>query len=165
MEVLIDSLTSLSEELFILLTKENLTISSAESLTGGAFASELTNFPGASAVFSGSIVCYQTDIKRNVLKVPNHVIDQFGVVSPECAKQMAEHVRVIMNTDIGISFTGVAGPSEQEGKPVGTVFIGIAEKQQETKVYPLSLAGSRNEIRTHAVKYGCFYLIKNIFKK
>lgn len=152
--------SSIYKELFLLLKKKNMSISSAESLTGGAFAKEITNFAGSSSVFKGTIVCYDTAVKRNLLKVPSSVIDSQGVVSKECAKYMAENVRELLNTDIGISFTGVAGPDEQEGKPVGTVFVGIAINGEETKVYPLKLAGNRNSIRTRSVKYGYFYLLK-----
>ncbi|WP_017753829.1 competence/damage-inducible protein A [Calidifontibacillus oryziterrae] len=157
--------SSLYEEVFLLLQQKGLTISSAESLTGGAFAKEITNIAGSSAVFNGSIVCYQTEVKRNVLNVPQDVINKHGVVSFECAKYMAENVLEILHTDIGISFTGVAGPSEQEGKRVGTVFVGIAVKDKETKVYPLILSGSRSAIRTRTVKYGYYYLYKYLREK
>ena len=152
--------SSLYKELFLLLKKKNMSISSAESLTGGAFAKEITNFSGSSSVFKGTIVSYDTEVKHNILKVPTSIIDSQGVVSKECAMYMAENVRELLNTDIGISFTGVAGPDEQEGKPVGTVFVGIALKGEETKVYPLKLIGNRNAIRTKSVKYGYFYLLK-----
>jgi nicotinamide-nucleotide amidase len=156
--------STLYKEVFELLRVKQLTISSAESLTGGGFASELTNFAGSSSIFKGSIVCYDTEVKRNVLNVPDEVIKDFGVVSSECAKHMAENVRKLVNTDIGISFTGVAGPDKQEGKSVGTVFVGIAIKDQETKVFPLNLAGSRSGIRTKSVKYGYFHLLKILSK-
>ncbi|HHY74714.1 MAG TPA: competence/damage-inducible protein A [Bacillus bacterium] len=152
--------STLYQELFQLLKKKNMTIASAESLTGGAFSKELTNLAGASTVFKGSIVCYDTEVKRNVLKVPEKIIYEQGVVSQDCANYMAENVRQLLNTDIGISFTGVAGPDEQEGKPVGTVFVGISITGEETKVYPLKLAGNRDVIRTRTVKHGFFYLLK-----
>ncbi len=152
--------STLYREVFELLKAKKMTISSAESLTGGGFANELTNFAGSSSVFKGSIVCYDTEVKRNVLKVPDEVIKTQGVVSQECAEYLAENVRQLLNTDIGISFTGVAGPDKQEGKPVGTVFVGIAINGQKTTVYPLTLAGSRSGIRTKSVKYGYFHLLK-----
>ncbi|WP_458413834.1 competence/damage-inducible protein A [Schinkia sp. CFF1] len=157
--------STLYQELFQLLKKKNLSIASAESLTGGAFAKELTNFAGSSSIFKGSIVCYDTEVKRNVLKVPSDIIEDKGVVSKECAGHMAENVRTLLNTDIGISFTGVAGPDQQEGKEVGTVFIGIAINGEETIVYPLKLAGNRDAIRTRSVKYGYFHLLKKLNKK
>lgn len=152
--------STLYQEVFELLKTKKMTVSSAESLTGGGFASELTNFAGSSSVFKGSIVCYDTEVKRNVLNVPDEVIKTHGVVSQECAKYMAGNVRKLLNTDIGVSFTGVAGPGEQEGKPVGTVYVGLAIKDQETKVFPLKLVGSRSGIRTKSVKYGYFHLLK-----
>ncbi|HHW38947.1 MAG TPA: competence/damage-inducible protein A [Bacillales bacterium] len=156
--------STLYKEVFELLKTKKMTVSSAESLTGGGFANELTNFAGSSSVFKGSIVCYDTEVKRNVLQVPAEVIEDFGVVSQECAKHMAENVRKLLNTDIGISFTGVAGPDEQEGKPVGTVFVGMAINGQDTRVFPLNLAGSRSGIRTKSVKNGYFHLLKALLK-
>ncbi|WP_102346872.1 competence/damage-inducible protein A [Bacillus sp. Marseille-P3661] len=152
--------TSLHSELFKKLQEKKLTISSAESLTGGSFANELTSFNGASLVYQGSIVCYQNEVKEKLLNVSPQVIKEHGAVSFECAKQMAEQVRQTLNSDIGVSFTGVAGPAEQEGKPVGTVFIGISIKNSKTEVYTLKLSGSRNGIRNRAVKYANFYLLK-----
>ncbi|WP_374724022.1 competence/damage-inducible protein A [Calidifontibacillus erzurumensis] len=152
--------TTLYKEVFELLKKKKMSISSAESLTGGGFAHELTNFAGSSSIFKGSIVCYDTEVKKDILKVPLEVIEIEGVVSNTCAKYMAENVRQLLKTDIGISFTGVAGPDMQEGKSVGTVFVGIAFKGQETKVFPLNLAGSRSTIRKKSIKHGYFHLLK-----
>lgn len=152
--------TSLYEQLFKLLQQKQLTISSAESLTGGTFAAELTEFAGASSIYHGSIICYHTEVKKNLLNIPEQLIAQHGVVSEECAKLMAENAREIVRSDIGISFTGVAGPNEQEGKPVGTVYIGVAIKGKDTTVFPLKLAGNRNAIRSRTVKYGYFHLLK-----
>ncbi|MEC1721931.1 competence/damage-inducible protein A [Schinkia azotoformans] len=152
--------STLYKEVFELLKTKKMTVSSAESLTGGGFANELTNFAGSSSIFKGSIVCYDTEVKRNILKVPNDVIAAHGVVSQECVQYMAENVRQLLNTDIGISFTGVAGPDKQEGKPVGTVFVGIAINGKKTKIFTLNLAGSRSGIRTKSVKYGYFHLLK-----
>lgn len=152
--------TSLVAELMKVLKDRNLKISAAESLTGGLFQEELTSFPGVSTVFKGGVVCYTNEVKKDVLKVKQETIEKHGVVSYECAKELAENVAVLVSADIGISFTGVAGPDELEGKPVGTVFIGISIKGKQTVVEKLQLGGAREANRSRSVKYGCYYLIK-----
>lgn len=152
--------TSLMEELSKLLKEKQLTIAAAESLTGGMFQKELTAVPGASSLLLGGVVCYSPQVKHEVLQVKQETIDTDGVVSASCAQQLAENVSKLMKTDIGISFTGVAGPEELEGHPAGTVFVGIAIKGEPTKVEKLNLAGNRTAIRKRTVKYGCYYLLK-----
>jgi nicotinamide-nucleotide amidase len=154
--------TSLVAELMQVLKEKELTISAAESLTGGLFQQELTTVPGVSSVLKGGVVCYTNEVKKNVLKVKPETIDTYGVVSQECAKELAENVAALVSTDIGISFTGVAGPAELEGKPVGTVYIGIAIKGKQTVVEKLELGGSREANRSRSVKYGCYYLLKQL---
>ncbi|MEH7234700.1 competence/damage-inducible protein A [Bacillus sp. JJ1562] len=154
------NLTSLVTELMNKLIEAKLTIASAESLTGGLFAEELTNLAGSSAVVKGGVVCYTNEVKEHILQVKNETLETDGAVSISTAQQLAENVRKLLNSDIGISFTGVAGPSESEGKSVGTVYIGISYLDQPTKVYPLQLAGSRQGIRTRTVKYGFYYLLQ-----
>jgi nicotinamide-nucleotide amidase len=147
------------------LIARNITIASAESLTGGLFAQQLTAIPGASQTVKGSIVCYTNDIKKRLLHVSEEILKEDGAVSESCAKALAENVRALFQTDIGISFTGVAGPSLQEGKPVGTVYIGIAANSSPTKVFSLTLAGSREAIRMRTAKYGCYYLLQTLESK
>ncbi|WP_027408758.1 competence/damage-inducible protein A [Anoxybacteroides tepidamans] len=142
------------------LKKHGKTIAAAESLTGGRFTAELTAIAGASQVVKGGVVCYANDIKERVLSVPASVLKTEGAVSEQCAKLLAEHVRALQGSDIGISFTGVAGPDSIEGKPVGTVYIGLAIEGRDTAVYPLTLSGDRETIRTRTVKYGCFTILK-----
>ena len=136
-----------------LLKEKNLTIGSIESLTGGLFASTLTNIPGVSSIFKGSVVTYATEIKENVVGVSKDVVSQYGVVSKECAYEMALNGKKLLNTDIAISFTGNAGPSVMEGKEVGKVFIGLAYKD-EVETYELTLSGDRKEIRKTCIKIG-----------
>ncbi len=151
--------TSLAIEVMTMLQKHNLTISSAESVTGGLFTQNLTRLPGASAFVGGGVVCYTNEIKQNVLHVTVNTLQTAGAVSEACAKELAENIKTMMGTDIGISFTGVAGPDLLEGKPVGTIYIGIASQQSDTQVYSLTLAGGRDSIRERAVKYGLYYLL------
>lgn len=152
--------TTLAKELTKLLVEKGKTISAAESLTGGMFSEQITALDGASQFLKGSIVCYTNEMKAQVLNVSNDTLAKFGAVSEQCAKEMAEQIRKLAKSDIGISFTGVAGPNPHEGQPVGTVFIGISTQGHETQVYKFHFAGTRNGIRVRTVKYGCHYLVK-----
>lgn len=151
--------TTLAEELKKLLIDKQKTISAAESLTGGMFSEQMTALDGASQFLKGSIVCYTNEVKSQVLNVSKDTLAKFGAVSEPCAKEMAEQIRKLTKSDIGVSFTGVAGPNPHEGQPVGTVFIGLST-ENETQVYKFHFAGSRNGIRVRTVKYGCHYLVK-----
>ena len=112
-----------------LLTSNNSTIATAESCTGGLIAHKLTSIAGSSAYFIGGVTAYNNSIKQDMLNVPKSMIEEYGAVSEEVAKLMAKNVREIMGTDIGISTTGIAGPSGgSKDKPVGTVWIGFATK-------------------------------------
>ncbi|HLO12395.1 MAG TPA: competence/damage-inducible protein A [Pseudoneobacillus sp.] len=156
--------TSLIKETFFLLQSNKLTIACAESLTGGLFQEQFTTIPGAGDLLKGGVVCYTNEAKMTLLNIKPETIQQNGVVSEACAIELAENIAKTLNTDVGISFTGVAGPDELEGKPVGTVFIGIYIKGKASFAKKLELAGSREAIRTRTVKYGCYYLL-NYFKK
>lgn len=120
------------------------TVCCAESLTGGALADLLSGTPGASATFLGGVVTYATEVKRSVLGVTaDHV------VSAECAEQMAAEVRVMMGADWAVATTGVAGPTVQEGRPVGTVYVGLANASGATSRRFL-FHGDRSAIRRQA---------------
>lgn len=111
-----------------LLTEKKLTISIAESLTGGLIADRITNVPGSSAYFERGIVAYSNRSKTELLGVPEEVIREHGAVSRETAVLMAEGVRKRSGTDVGLATTGIAGPSGGTGaKPVGTVFIAVSD--------------------------------------
>lgn len=113
-----------------LLQERGATISTAESCTGGFVASRITSAPGSSTYFMGSVVAYDNSVKQNLLGVPKEILEQFGAVSMETAKAMAEGVRKLMKTDFALSTTGVAGPAGgSEAKPVGTVWVGYATPQ------------------------------------
>ncbi|WP_153123841.1 competence/damage-inducible protein A [Peribacillus tepidiphilus] len=154
--------TSLMKEVVKKLKSLNATISCSESLTGGMFQEELTDIPGASSIFKGGVVSYTNEAKVKLLNIKEQTIHHHGVISEQCAKEMAENIRVALNTDIGISFTGVAGPDELEGKPVGTVYIGLSFINGTTLVEKIQLAGSRKQNRIRSVKYGCHFLLKNL---
>jgi nicotinamide-nucleotide amidase len=127
------------------LRRRRLSLGVAESLTGGLLGARLTAVPGASDVFRGGIVSYASDVKFRVLGVP-----EGPVVSAEAAKAMAEGARRVLDADVGLSATGVAGPTEQEGQPVGTVFLGLAMNGQ-SEATEVRLFGDRQRIRQYAV--------------
>lgn len=134
---------------------DRLSIAVAESLTGGLVASTLVGIPGVSDVFRGGIVSYQTSVKAEVLGVPNDLLDDVGPVDPRVAQQMAERVRDLFAVDgrpaaLGLATTGVAGPTEQHGHPVGEVFIAVATSTL-CRVEHVLFPGSRDEIRDQAV--------------
>jgi PncC family amidohydrolase len=123
------------------------TLATAESLTGGQLAVLMTEIPGSSEVYRGGVVAYATEVKLGVLDVPDHVVEQHGVVSAECALAMARGVRRLTEASYGVSTTGVAGPERQEGKPVGTVFVGVAGPGGREAVVALELVGDRAQIQ------------------
>ncbi|WP_251549184.1 competence/damage-inducible protein A [Neobacillus muris] len=154
--------TSLMAELVKCLKENRLSITAAESLTGGMFQQELTSISGASSLFKGGVVCYSNEIKHLAVKVKQETLKQYGAVSEQCARELAENIAAIFNTDIGVSFTGVAGPGELEGKPAGTVYIGIAVKGRQAVVEKLTLSGTRDQVRLRSVKYGCYLILKRL---
>lgn len=135
------------------LRKNNLTLSCAESCTGGLIAKSLTDIPGCSDVFYGGVVSYDNCVKMGVLGVKEETLKEYGAVSSQTAEEMALGVKRACSTDVGISTTGIAGPGGAvPGKPVGTVYIGIAINDT-VESFRLNLGSdkSREVIRTMAV--------------
>ncbi len=132
-----------------LLVSRAESVASAESLTGGELAALLSGQPGASASYVGGVVSYATSVKQQVLEVPEQLVAAYGVVSAECAEAMAQGIRRLTGATWGVSSTGVAGPTEQEGRPVGTVFVGVAGPVNVRSVR-LALDGDRTGIRAQA---------------
>lgn len=128
------------------LLRRGQTIAVAESLTGGDLCGLLTAAPGASATVQGAVVSYATEVKQQLLGVPEDVVAERGVVSAECARAMAAGVRRVIGADWALATTGVAGPDPQEDKPVGMVFVGVAGPETVRSV-ELSLSGDRSQIR------------------
>ena len=128
-----------------LLRQRGLTLGLAESVTGGLVAARLTAIAGASDVLRGSVVSYATEVKRDVLAVGAPM-----VVSPEAALEMAEAAQRVLRADVGLGLTGVAGPAEQEGQPVGTLHIGLAIGEARETV-ALRLPGQREQMRQFSV--------------
>jgi nicotinamide-nucleotide amidase len=125
-----------------LLRERGWTLGLAESLTGGLVGFRISAAPGSSEIFKGSIVSYASEVKRSVLGVTAE-----RVVSAECAIQMAEGARRALGADVGLAVTGVAGPTEQEGQAVGTVFFGLALPGSESEAVEVRLPGDRLRIR------------------
>ena len=129
-----------------------MTLSVAESCTGGLVSDRITNVSGSSDYFEGGVVSYSLKAKAKHLGIPIAHIERYGVVSPQVAKRMAEGVREAFRTTIGLSTTGVAGPTGGTKKtPVGTVFIACSFEKR-TLVKKLRLRGSRRQIKEAAAE-------------
>ncbi|MBM7644413.1 nicotinamide-nucleotide amidase [Scopulibacillus daqui] len=150
----------LHEIAFQLLKKHNQTLSAAESLTGGLFSKMITDLPGASSVLNGSVICYTNQVKETQVNVPRPLLESEGAVSKACAEAMAKNIRELCGSDLGISFTGVAGPDKSEGKEPGTVYIGLAD-QNQVKSFKYQFSGTRAAIRAKTAKTG-FDLIRRL---
>ena len=129
-----------------LLREAGLTISCAESLTGGGVAARLTRAAGASASFVGSAVVYTAQAKSEVLGVSRSTIEGPGVVSEECAREMAAGARRLYGTDIAISLTGAAGPEPHGGAAPGTVWIGL-DTAETQRAHGYVSTGDRDRVR------------------
>lgn len=151
-------------ELISVLTERGLTIAVAESLTGGMLTAALVRVPGASAVVRGGIIAYHTALKHSLLGVDAALLTERGPVHPQVAQQMAAGVRERLSidglpADIGIATTGVAGPDQQGGMPVGTVFLGLSFGEG-AESQGLRLDGARNEVRAAAVDRAVEWLLE-----
>lgn len=133
-----------------LLSARSATVAAAESLTGGLLGGELSATPGSGEVFVGGVVAYATPVKIALLGVPESLVETYGVISDECAAAMATGVRERLGATYGLSLTGVAGPDEQEGKPPGTVHVGLAGPGF-AEARALRLPGDRAMVRSFSV--------------
>ena len=125
--------------------QEKITISLAESCTGGYLAHKITNIPGVSRIFDRGVVTYSNAAKTDILGISQSAIEEFGAVSQEIAYQMAENIRLISKTTIALGITGVAGPTGgTDINPVGTVYIGIS-LPRKTEVYKYHFDYTRRE--------------------
>lgn len=138
-----------------MMADHNWTLSAAESCTGGLVAETLTSIPGSASMFLGGIICYTNQIKEKLVHIPHALLegdDAPGAVSAEVAEALADHVRMVTDSDFGLSVTGVAGPGYAERKPIGLVYIGLSQRGKETEVHELHLQGNRETIRLRATK-------------
>jgi nicotinamide-nucleotide amidase len=137
------------------------TVAVAESLTGGLLGAALSQRSGSSASFRGSLVVYATDLKQTLAGVSPEVLAEEGAVSPETALALAHGARNRLDADWGIGVTGVAGPTEQEGKPVGTVHMAVSGPGG-SEVRSLRLPGDRDRVRTLTVTYALDLLRRHL---
>ena len=152
----------LSKKFVELLTEKGLKASTAESLTGGLVSKRITEISGASRIFECGVCSYSNRIKHEILGVPNEILEKYTEYSAETAVGMAEGIRRLSGADIGISTTGMAGPS---GNDVGLVYIGISTKKHTfAKELHLSegLPDEREKIRFLASSYALYYALKEI---
>ena len=141
----------LAREAITALKDRGLTVCTCESLTGGLICATLVDVPGASKVVRGGLIAYQTDTKPLLAGAAAALIEAKGVVSAEVAAAMAEGARKRLHADIAVSATGMASPGEPDEPPAGTVFVGVAS-EKGTRTIPLTLTGTRAEIRQKTVK-------------
>lgn len=141
----------LEKKTALLLLRRKKTLSIAESCTGGLMAHTLTNVAGSSAFFLLGVVAYDNAAKTKTLKIPASLLAQYGAVSLEVAGKMAQGVRRILNTDIGMGITGIAGPAGgNKAKPVGLVFIAVSHGAT-LKVFEFHFKGNRSSNKRSAV--------------
>ena len=128
------------------------TLVTAESLTGGGIGAELTAVSGASLVYKGGVISYVDEVKRDVLGVPQEILDRYGAVSAWTAGYMASGVRKLLNADISVSVTGLAGPGGDEfGHPVGTVYMGY-DSNSKSLVKEFHFQGDREAVRRQTIQ-------------
>lgn len=152
------------EDLVKEIQNNKLTISAAESCTGGLIGKLLTDLPGSSDYFKGSAVTYWNEAKENVLHVDPEVLEKYTAVSENVAKEMAEGARRLYKSDISVSTTGYAGPgSGERGEPAGLVYIGVSGPIG-TVVYEEHFMGSRKGVRYAAAETAFYYAMKYIKK-
>ena len=136
------------------------TLATAESLTGGGIGAALTAVSGASQVFKGGIIAYTNQVKQAVLGVPAEVLQRCGAVSAPVAEAMAAGVRALLQTDIAVAVTGLAGPGRDEfGNPVGTVFIGYADARG-VSVTEHHFSGDREAVRQQTVQAALEWILE-----
>ncbi|MEJ5996942.1 CinA family protein [Corynebacterium sp. H130] len=151
-------------------------LATCESLTSGLLASLIASHPGASEVFVGGLVTYSASLKTKLAGVPAELIDAHGTISAECAAAMAQGTKERLNVDYALALTGVAGPTIQEGQPVGVVWLALAgpNRVKTVRVLPEGqtrwalrdgaaepeevLDGDRNTIRQRAAEFALHFL-------
>jgi nicotinamide-nucleotide amidase len=132
-----------------LLHKREMRLACAESLTGGSLSARIVNSPDASRYFAGGVVAYTPEAKRELLSVSKETLEGPGMVSEECAREMARGVRDALQAEVGVSTTGVAGPSELEGHPPGDFWVAVATPEAEEARHARA-PGDREQVRRWA---------------
>ena len=152
-----------AEVLYEVLKSKNMTIATAESCTGGMIGAALTSVSGVSECYGFGVVTYANEAKEKLLGVSHTTLETVGAVSYETACEMAQGALKLSGADIAISVTGIAGPGGgTDEKPVGLVYIGIAQKNGEVKAYKNNFSGSRDSVRTQTVVKALKLAIKTV---
>lgn len=151
----------LENKLFKILKNKNLTLAAVESSTAGYLSYLLTKTPGSSETFKGSFVVYALDTKNKLFKIPSPLLKKTQGVSPEIAAYLADNVRKKLNSNIGISIVGFAGPGAKKGEKVGTTFLAISD-EKEVFVTGAIITGSRDKVRKEAAKLTVEILYKHL---
>ncbi|MEJ5919662.1 CinA family protein [Corynebacterium sp. H78] len=150
-------------ELVVELRSQKLTVATCESLTAGLLSATIAGVPGASAVLRGGIITYATEMKHQLADVSVQLLHDYGPVSRQCAAAMADGARQRCDADFGVSLTGVAGPTEQDGHPVGEVWCGLSRAEGTVvKRLQLSPESGRWGIRSEAVTRAIELLLEEI---
>ena len=147
-----------------LFKSNQLSLSVAESCTGGLISHYITSLPGASMFFRAGIVSYSKEAKKNILQVSGEVLNKYGMISKETAEEMAGKVRTISNSDYSIATTGNLGPDVLEGKDTGLIYIAASNKGKSV-TKQLNLHGSREENKSEAVRAALYLLIELLEEK
>ncbi len=154
----------IEEEVGDALRKSGLTLATAESCTGGLVGHRITNVSGSSDYYKGGVIAYANEVKEKHLHVARETLEDKGAVSAECAREMASGVRTLLSSDIGISTTGIAGPTGgTPDKPVGLVYIALATKEYvdyEKRIFHKDREGNKREAADAALE-----MLKGIFWK
>ena len=145
------------------LTERGITLATMESCTGGQLASTITDVPGASAYFKGGLVTYATEAKVRYGVDPK-TIEAYGAVSAETAAAMARAAREQLHANVGVAITGVAGPTEQEGKPVGTVYLAV-DHENEKLAHSGKYPGGRIDINNRIVATSLFHIRRLLLQR
>ena len=142
-----------TRETIHLLINKKITLSVAESCTGGMLAQAITSIDGASKIFKFGIITYSNQSKIKYLKVPKKIINKYGAVSKECCSSMVNNLSKISNAKLNIAITGIAGPNGgTKSKPVGLVYIGIKKNNKSKIIKYFSKSKKRKNIRINSVK-------------
>lgn len=146
----------IEEEIGEELRKRGLMLATAESCTGGLIGHKITNVAGSSDYYAGGVIAYANEVKTEILRVSRETLEEKGAVSLECAKEMAIGVMKLLDSDIGIATTGIAGPGgERPDKPVGLVYIALARKDYtdyEKHIFHRDRDGNKREMADAALK-------------
>ena len=145
-------LRNLAEQLGECLKAKGMKLASAESCTGGWLAKIITDIPGSSAWFAGSVVCYSNESKHSLLGVEENTLNEFGAVSGETVMELTDGLFSHTEADVAVSVSGIAGPDGgSEDKPVGLVWLSWGKKGKPVFAKPYNFAGDREEVRKQSI--------------